>query len=46
VDYTWLLKSLHFKGIGIYGCKGGQFSRNDPLTTDDVEMLVIAEKES
>ncbi len=45
-EMTWLLKSLHFKDIGIYGCKGGQFSRNDPLTTNDFEMLVIAEKDS
>lgn len=45
-EMTWLLKSLYFKNIGIYGCKEGQFSRHDPLTTDDVEMLVIAEKES
>jgi hypothetical protein len=26
------------------GCKQGAFSRNDKLTTDDFEMLVIAEK--
>lgn len=45
-EMTWYLQSLHFKNIGIYSCKGGQFSRHDPLTTDDVEMLVIAEKES
>ena len=45
-EMTWYLQSLHFKDIGIYGCKMGQFSRHDPLTTDDVEMLVIAEKEN
>jgi 2-polyprenyl-3-methyl-5-hydroxy-6-metoxy-1,4-benzoquinol methylase len=45
-EMNWYLQSLHFKNIGIYGCKMGQFSRNDPLTTDDVEMLVIAEKEN
>jgi hypothetical protein len=45
-EMTWLLQSLHFNDIGIFACKGGQFSRNDPLTTEDVEMLVIAEKKS
>lgn len=45
-EMTWYLQSLHFKNIGIFACKLGQFSRNDPLTTDDHEMLVIAEKES
>jgi ubiquinone/menaquinone biosynthesis C-methylase UbiE len=45
-EMTWYLQSLHFKNIGIYGCKLGQFSRHDPLTTDDFEMLVIAEKEN
>jgi len=44
-EMTWYLQSLHFKNIGIYGCKLGQFSRHDPLTTGDFEMLVIAEKE-
>jgi 2-polyprenyl-3-methyl-5-hydroxy-6-metoxy-1,4-benzoquinol methylase len=43
-EITWLLKSLGFKKINIYGCKLGQFSRDDKLTTDDFEMLVIAEK--
>jgi len=43
-EITWLLKSLEFKKIGIYGAKLGAFSRNDELTTDDFEMLVIAEK--
>ena len=45
-EITWYLQSLHFKDIGIYGCKMGQFSRHDPLTTGDFEMLVIAEKEN
>jgi len=43
-EITWLLKSLEFKKIGIYGAKLGVFSRNDKLTTEDFEMLVIAEK--
>jgi len=45
-EMTWYLQSLHFKNIGIFACKLGQFSRNDFLTTDDVEMLVIAEKQN
>lgn len=43
-EITWLLKSLNFKTVDIYGAKLGAFSRNDPLSTEDFEMLVIAEK--
>ena len=43
-EITWLLKSLNFKTIDIFGAKLGAFSRNDKLTTEDFEMLVIAEK--
>ncbi len=43
-EITWLLKSLNFGSIDIFGAKLGAFSRNDKLTTDDYEMLVIAEK--
>jgi len=43
-EITWLLKSLEFKKIDIYGAKLGAFSRNDKLTTEDFETLVIAEK--
>ncbi|MDI6724648.1 MAG: methyltransferase domain-containing protein [Methanobacterium sp.] len=42
-EITWLLKSLNFNKIDIYGCEIGNFSRNAELTTDDYEMLVIAE---
>lgn len=42
-EITWLLKSLNFNKIDICGCKIGEFSRNDPLTTEDYEMLIIAE---
>jgi 2-polyprenyl-3-methyl-5-hydroxy-6-metoxy-1,4-benzoquinol methylase len=41
-EITWLLKSLGYKKIEIYGAKLGAFSRNDNLTTEDFEMLVIA----
>lgn len=44
-EITWLLKSLGYQKIGIYGAKLGAFSRNDKLTTEDFEMLVIAEKQ-
>ena len=44
-EINWLLKSLGFKKIEIFGSKLGAFSRNDKLTTEDFEMLVIAEKE-
>ena len=43
-EIFWLLKSLRYKTIDIYGAKLGAFSRNDKLTTEDFEMLVIAEK--
>ncbi len=43
-EITWLLKSLGYSSIDIYGAKLGAFSRNDRLTTVDFEMLVIAEK--
>ena len=43
-EITWLLKSLGFKKIEIFGAKLGAFSRKDKLTTEDFEMLVIAEK--
>jgi 2-polyprenyl-3-methyl-5-hydroxy-6-metoxy-1,4-benzoquinol methylase len=43
-EITWLLKSIGFKTINISGAKLGAFSREDKLTTEDFEMLVIAEK--
>jgi 2-polyprenyl-3-methyl-5-hydroxy-6-metoxy-1,4-benzoquinol methylase len=43
-EISWLLKSIGFRKSKIYGCKLGAFSRNDKLTPDDYEMLVIAEK--
>lgn len=44
-EITWLLKSLQFKTVDICASKLGAFSRNDKLTTEDFEMLVIAEKQ-
>lgn len=43
-EITLLLKSLGYKKIEIFGAKLGAFSRNDKLTTNDFEMLVIARK--
>lgn len=43
-EISWLLKSLGFITINIYGAKLGAFSREVSLTTEDFEMLVIAEK--
>ena len=44
-EITWLVKSLGFAKVDIYGAKLGQFSRSDVLTTEDYEMLVIAERQ-
>jgi len=43
-EIAWLLKTLGYNKIEIFGAKLGAFSRNDKLTTEDFEMLVIAEK--
>ena len=42
-EITWLLKTLHMKNIGIYGCEVGNYYRKK-LTVKDFEMLVISEK--
>lgn len=44
-EITWLLKTLGFKSVDIFGAKLGAFSRTDKLSTEDFEMLVIAEKQ-
>lgn len=41
-EITWLLKTLGYKSVEIFGARLGAFSRNDKLTTGDYEMLVIA----
>jgi len=41
-EITWLLKSLGYKTIDIFGARLGAFSREHKLTTEDYEMLVIA----
>lgn len=42
-ELTWLLKTAGFSKVEIFGARLGAFSRSDKLTTDDFEMLVIAE---
>ncbi|RPI03088.1 MAG: class I SAM-dependent methyltransferase [Ignavibacteriae bacterium] len=41
-EINWMLKSLHFSTVEIFGCQVGNFTRNKPLTPHDYEMLVIA----
>lgn len=43
-EIMWLVKSVGFNKVDIYGARLGTFSRTDALTTEDYEMLVIAEK--
>lgn len=43
-EITWMLKTLGFKNIKIYGAKIGAYSREHTLTTEDYEMLVVAER--
>ncbi|MHB8971603.1 MAG: hypothetical protein ACYC3X_18560 [Pirellulaceae bacterium] len=44
VEMRWLLQTAGFSRVDIFGCRIGQFSREHALTTDDFEMLVVAEK--
>ena len=44
-EITWLLRTLNFRTVDIYGAKLGAFSRNDELSTEDFEMLIIAEEQ-
>jgi 2-polyprenyl-3-methyl-5-hydroxy-6-metoxy-1,4-benzoquinol methylase len=44
-EITWLLRTLNFRTVDIYGAKLGAFSRNDKLSTEDFEMLIVAEKQ-
>jgi 2-polyprenyl-3-methyl-5-hydroxy-6-metoxy-1,4-benzoquinol methylase len=43
-ELRWLLKTAGFAKVDIFGARLGQFSREHTLTTNDFEMLVIAEK--
>ncbi len=44
-EITWMLKSLGFEKIEIFGAKLGAYSRNEKLTADNFEMLVVASLE-
>lgn len=44
-EMRWLLQTAGFAKVDIFGCRLGQFSREHALTTEDFEMLVVAEKE-
>jgi hypothetical protein len=41
-EITWLLKSLGFISAEIFAAKLGAYSRDDKLTPEDYEMLVVA----
>ena len=43
-EITWLLKTLGYARIEIFGAKLGAFSREDALTPEDFEMLVIGQR--
>ncbi|MFC1594190.1 class I SAM-dependent methyltransferase, partial [Candidatus Omnitrophota bacterium] len=43
-EITWMLKTLGYKKIEIFGAKLGAYSRKDKLTPENFEMLVVAEK--
>lgn len=43
-EMRWLLETAGFAQVDIFGCHLGQFSREHPLTTEDFEMLVVADK--
>jgi len=44
VEITWLLQSLKFSTVDIFGCDTGDFRRGRELTSNDFEMLVVARK--
>jgi 2-polyprenyl-3-methyl-5-hydroxy-6-metoxy-1,4-benzoquinol methylase len=43
-EMRWLLQTAGFVMVDVFGCHLGEFSREHALTTDDFEMLVVAEK--
>lgn len=43
-EISWYLKSIGFSKSDIFGCRIGAFSRNEKLTTEDFELLVVAVK--
>jgi len=43
-EITWMLKTLGFLKIDVMGARLGHFNRKHRLTTEDYEMLVVAQK--
>jgi SAM-dependent methyltransferase len=43
-EIRWWLHSAGIDDVAMHGCRLGAFSRNDPLTADDFEVLAIAVK--
>ena len=43
-EMRWLLQTAGFAKADIFGCHLGQFSREHVLTTEDFEMLIVAER--
>ncbi len=43
-EMTWQLKQAGFDRVDIFGAKLGAFSRDDKLTTEDFEMLIVARR--
>lgn len=43
-EMTWLLRSLGFANVEIFGAKLGNYSREHKLSTEDYEMLIVASK--
>lgn len=43
-EITWMLRTLGFRDIGIFGATLGAFSRKEALTPEHFEMLVVAHK--
>lgn len=44
-EITWMLKSLNFSKVDIFGCHVGNFMRGMPLTPNEYEMLVVTKKD-
>lgn len=43
-ELTWMLKTLGFRKIEVFGCTVGKFSRSFKPSPNEFELLVIAEK--
>ncbi len=43
-EITWLLQSVGFSTVNIYGAELGKWNRGKKLSADDLEMLIVARK--